>query len=334
MARVAIVRGNNPYETTKKALNLIRDDIKIEGSQALLKPNLLTTAEKSLAVTSPHICAAVADFLRDDKQIIDIQLGEGTTSGSPPNTFVSMRNNGYTDYLDRWEPVDFARDVPKKWFPIESPGILDEIQLGIAKTAIECPYLVSIPKFKTHDVLGLTLSLKNLMGTLTAARNFVTKKFLTQETSNVCGYMHGYGELKPDKLADEQIIGPSKVALAINLLRLAKIIQPSLAVVDGIEAMEGDGPLSGTKKDLNLVITGTDFIAVDIVASHIAGFDPDHFQYLYQAGLLGLGECNIENITILGESLDSVCSPFKPHHLYPRAKFTPEEITTLKHHIS
>ncbi len=330
MENVAIVRGNDPYDATKAALKLIADNIRIPKSPIILKPNLLTVKKLPLVVTDPRVCAGVADFLKEEKSVKDIKIGDGTTHGKNPDTYRSMEHNGYLPFFDRWEPINFSTDAPKKWFPIFSSDPSLEIELGIAQTASNCPYIVSIPKFKTHDVLGLTLSLKNFMGTLTAARDAITKRIIARETTNVCAYMHGFGKKKPDKLTDEENTGPSKVALAINLNRLARTIQPSLAVIDAIEAMEGDGPVNGTKKNLNLIIASTDFIAADTVATHIAGMDPLHFQYVHQAGLGGLGEYRLDHISILGESLDSVISPFRPHHLYDYAKFTNDQISFLK----
>lgn len=336
MARVAIVRGKDPYKTTLRALKLISDDIQIIKTPVLLKPNLLTVSKNPLVVTHPAVCAAIADFLREAKNLDDIKLGDGTTHGKNPSAFGSMQNNGYLDYLDRWEPLDLAKDIPQKWFPIISPGYHHEMKLslGIAKTVFDCPYIISIPKFKTHDVLGLTLALKNFMGTLTTVRDDITDKIIARETTNACSYMHGFGDKKPDKLTDAENTGPSKVALAVNLNRLARTVQPSLAVIDGIEAMEGDGPVHGTCKKLGLIIASTDFIAADTVATHIAGLAPLHIQYIHQAGLASLGEHQLENISILGEPLDTATSPFHPHHLYNRAKFTPNEISILKTNLS
>ncbi len=331
MPRVAIARGTDPYKTTLVALRLLADDIPVPKPPLLLKPNLLMTKRNPIAVTNPKVCAAVADFLMEKNADCKISLGEGTTGGKPPDTFKSMKNNGYNPFQDRWNAVNLAKDLPGKWFPIYSPGISRQIELGISKFITDYSYIVSIPKFKTHDVLGLTLSLKNFMGTLVAARDAETKELIARETTNVCPFMHGFGVKPPNKLTTAQNTGLSKVALAINLLRLAKLVHPKLAIVDGIDAMEGDGPGNrGSKKSLGVIIAGTDFIAVDSVASHIAGMDLHHFQYIHQAGELGLGESRIEKISVIGEPLESITSPFEPHNLYSRAKFTHDEITLLE----
>ena len=332
MVQVAVVRGTDPYDTTLAALKLLRDSIKIRREPVVLKPNLLVAKKAPLIVTAPEVCAAVADFLTSIKKISQVILAEGTTIGNPPDSCEAMKNNGYEPFQDRWIPVNLSSDPPSKWFPIYSPGYLGNWELGIARTISNCPFLISIPKFKTHDVLGLTLSLKNLMGSLVAVRDAETHQFIARETTNTTSYMHGFGSKKPDALSDALNTGPSKVALATNLIRLARTLQPQLAVIDGITAMEGDGPTKGTKKNLGLIIASTDFIAADTVATHIAGIDPLHIQYIYQAGLAGLGEYRLDHISIIGESA-SLIFPFTPHHLYQQTKFTDSQIATLLSNI-
>ncbi|MFX1452880.1 MAG: DUF362 domain-containing protein, partial [Promethearchaeota archaeon] len=123
-----------------------------------------------------------------------------------------------------------------------------------------------------------------------------------------------------------------KLALAINIIRMGKILfknRPHLAVLDAITAMEGDGPLSrGEAKDLNLIIAGTDVVAVDRVACEIAG-PGKKIQYILQAGKIGIGEANLENIEIIGESIKNVKTKFKMHRLFKYSKFTKEELKKL-----
>jgi uncharacterized protein (DUF362 family) len=332
MVQVAVVRGTDPYATTLAALTLIKDKLRIPKEPVVLKPNLLVAKRAPLIVTAPEVCAAVADFLKDTKQISRMILAEGTTIGSPPDSCTAMKNNGYEPFQDRWTPLNLSSEPPSKWFPIYSAGYPGNWELGIAQTISQCPFLISIPKFKTHDVLGLTLSLKNLMGTLVAVRNADTHQIIARETTNTTAYMHGFGLKKPDALSDAQNTGPSKVSLAVNLIRLAQAIQPQLAVIDGISAMEGDGPTRGTKKALKLIIASTDFIAADTVATYIAGMDPPHIQYIHQAGLTGLGEYRLDHISIIGDS-KSIISPFTPHHLHQQAKFTETQNSTLLSNI-
>jgi uncharacterized protein (DUF362 family) len=45
------------------------------------------------------------------------------------------------------------------------------------------------------------------------------------------------------------------------------------SVIDGIVGMEGNGPMQGDRVDSNVVIGGTDPVAVDMVAARVMGFD-------------------------------------------------------------
>ncbi|MHC1591301.1 MAG: DUF362 domain-containing protein, partial [Candidatus Helarchaeales archaeon] len=118
--------------------------------------------------------------------------------------------------------------------------------------------------------------------------------------------------------------------LAVNTLRLAREFFsriPSLTILDGIKAMEGDGPVRGLEKNLGLIIGGPDPVAVDSVASFIAGHE---ITYIKQARKIGIGESNIDKIEIIGvRNLESLVSPFKMHRLYSRSTFTAKELQIL-----
>jgi uncharacterized protein (DUF362 family) len=80
--------------------------------------------------------------------------------------------------------------------------------------------------------------------------------------------------------------------------------------------MEGDGPVSGDRVDWGIDIAGTDGIAVDAVAAYLMGFDPDSIGYLHFCGKAGLGETVIDNINIIGTSVDECRRTFRPHRSY------------------
>ncbi len=324
--RVAIVRGEDAYRTTSEALDLIADGfLKKLTRTILLKPNVLTVDDHGSAVTSPDVCVATADFLTSHG-VNEIILAEGTTNAKvkPIDTFKAFKNHGYKDYEAKWKMIDLNYDEPGTWFKIYSPGLDYEVELGIAETVVR-NRTISVAKLKTHDVLGITLCLKNMMGSICAARNAETGEVITTGPKSKA-YMHGYGLKSPGKLTVEQNTGPSKIALAVNLVRLAKQIKPDLSVIDGIDAMEGDGPLLGTRKELGLVLASADSLAADIVGSVIAGINPKHTGYLHVSGLRGFGEHRLEKIEIVGEKIDEVKSPFKVHHLFPKAKLDDDEI--------
>ncbi|MCX5710694.1 MAG: DUF362 domain-containing protein, partial [Candidatus Omnitrophica bacterium] len=144
-------------------------------------------------------------------------------------------------------------------------------------------YLVNMPKFKTHEFTLLTGAIKNLFG-------LVWGTFKTELHKNY---------FKPENFAK----------ILVDVYQNSK---PALTVVDGIIAMAGDGPASGGKlRELNLMLAGTDCVAIDSVMALIMGVQPRSVLTTKEAAARNLGEADIGKIEILGESLgDAVDEPF------------------------
>ncbi len=326
----------NALDTFNDYLIKILDE---KSSNLILKPNILPTEfrNEGLGVTNPRLCACIADYLKDlgFKRLI---LAEGTTNNrnGEPDTLEAMKNNGYLEFGDKWESFDMNKDEVGGWFVIYSPG--DEgnpddpfdIEIGISKIALKYP-IISIAKFKTHDVLGLTLSIKNLMGCLCKARRKSSGEIL-HIGPLVKAYMHGHGPKNPYFLAEEQNITTSKVALAINLNRMTKILFPIFSILDAFPAMEGQGPLRGVANDMDLIMCSNDSVALDSIACNLVGLDLDYNQYIKQFERLNLGTTDYLNINIINRTIFEKTKKklnFQFHERFQYSKFTPEEVKLL-----
>ena len=62
---------------------------------------------------------------------------------------------------------------------------------------------------------------------------------------------------------------------------------------------------------MNLVIAGTDPVAVDAVGAAVMGIPPTDVKHLLVAEKKGLGTCNLEEITVLGEPIERVKRKFQ-----------------------
>ena len=135
----------------------------------------------------------------------------------------------------------------------------------VAEAVAKADVVISMPKLKTHHWVGVTLSMKNLFGTLP-------------------GIFYGW----PKNLLHAQGIENSIIDLALTL-------PVHYAIIDGVLGMEGDGPSMGTAKPVGAVLMGKHLLAVDCTAARIMGFDPMKIPYLEQAGLHfpGLNESSI-----------------------------------------
>lgn len=81
------------------------------------------------------------------------------------------------------------------------------------------------------------------------------------------------------------------------LADLNYVMRPNLCVVDGI-VVKGKSPLR-----LDLIMAGTDAVAVDSVAARIMGFNPRRIKHLTSAAKKGVG--SIDDAILIGESLES-----------------------------
>jgi uncharacterized protein (DUF362 family) len=147
-------------------------------------------------------------------------------------------------------------------------------------TILDANLIVSMPKLKTHHWAGVTLSLKNLFGTIPGARYGWPKNIL-----------HWRGI--PNSIVD------------INVA-----LQPHFAIVDGIEGMEGDGPLRGETVRSGVLVAGDNLTAVDSTATRIMGLYPEQVEHLRMMLAHG-GTIRSDRIEQVGESVSSVARSFR-----------------------
>ncbi len=119
--------------------------------------------------------------------------------------------------------------------------------------------LIGIPTVKTHNLSGASLTMKNWYGLLGGPRN--------------------------------------RLHQAINevIVDLAQFIQPTLVVLDGSRLLVSNGPTGGSPSDVrpgNVVVAGTDQVAIDGFGARLLGLDPQEITYLGMAAQSGLGVLN------------------------------------------
>jgi len=281
---VTLVKSEDHYKGTQKALSLIIDDIaeSIRGKKkVLIKPNFVST-RRQLAATHVDSVKAVLDVITQycNNKII---IGEGPAIG---NLQDGITNFGFDVLKDEYDVrfVDLNEDDYLELEGVNSS--LDPIKLRFSKTLLESDYLISIAKPKTHDCVIATLSLKNVVvGSLVSKRE---KERIHQGTK----------------------------AININLAKLAKECIPSLGVVDGLFGMEGAGPVSGEPVQLGLCGVSLHPVSLDAVMAKVMGFEPLEIGYLYYLNDWGIGVADLDQIEVIGESISKVSREFQPHPTY------------------
>jgi len=273
MNGVAIVRGTDPVETTVKALELLGADVDKALSvkkPILIKPNYLNSKHPSTGITTDGRVIEGVVKFLKEQRRLD-DIAIGEGSGFA-DTFEAFHVAGVDKVAERWNVklVDLNKDEFVEVYP---PNPLSLKKVRIAKTALEST-IISVPKLKPHRIATVTLSLKNMMGALASK-----------------GTMH-------------------RGSLSENIVDLASVIKPSIAVIDGIIAGEGHES-SGNPVEMNLVIAGTDPVAVDAVGASVMGISPTDVKHLRLAEKKGLGTSNLEEITVLREPIQKVARKFQ-----------------------
>ncbi len=187
------------------------------------------------------------------------------------DTLEAFRVAGVDEVARRWD-VRLVDLNSDTYLEVNPPNPLTLKRVKVAKTALEST-IISVAKLKPHRFAGVTLSIKNMMGAVTPK-----------------GSMHAH--------------------LSKNIADLASLITPRVAVIDGVIAGEGHES-SGTPVEMNLVIAGTDPVAVDAVGAAVMGVPIDECRHLLLAEQKGLGTCDLRRIEVVGEPVEKVRRNFK-----------------------
>ena len=94
-------------------------------------------------------------------------------------------------------------------------------------------------------------------------------------------------------------------------------VRPELAVIDGIEAIEGAGPWNGDVIKHGVVYSSTDFVAADTFGTTLMGIDPFYMKYLEWAGDAGFGNFGMDKIDVDGPDFRNHIRDYRKHSKFP-----------------
>jgi uncharacterized protein (DUF362 family) len=238
--------------------------------RVLIKPNLMTGAHWESGIT-------VHPYL------IELLVGEIKSLGHEP---VVGEGAGWgCDSRDAFEAtgvdllckrigvplIDFKRGKGVA-VPVPKGGVIEEVLVDEA--VLDCDFIISLAKMKTHCETLVSLSLKNMKGLIAEDRQRLRFHLLDV---NRC------------------------------LIDLNRTFRPDLAIIEGIVALEGIGPLvPGRAKPLGLLIGGQDPVAVDSVCVRIMGHEPDEIRHILYAHEAGIGTMDEKEIQCVGVPLGDI----------------------------
>jgi uncharacterized protein (DUF362 family) len=279
-AAVAVLRAET-YDGDLEGLLLeglrtVRADVRRRS--VLLKPNLVEFFRGSSVNTEPRLVVAAANALRR-LGAASVVVAEGP--GHRRDTEAVVVASGLREALDDAKlPFVDLNDAPLVRTPLRTryTGLRE---LWVPRILQETEVVVSMPKLKTHHWVGVTLSLKNCFGCMP-------------------GRVYGWPK-------DEFHIR----GIPESIVDIAAAVRPSLAIVDGIVGMEGDGPINGDSVASGVVLVSRDLVAADVTGARLMGIDPEKVEYLMQAGRF-LGQGRSELIEQRGEDPGPLTKSFRP----------------------
>lgn len=265
-----------------------------------------------LACTHAETLEGILEFLKSIGKSENVIIAESTASGS---TLEGYDNYGYYRLQSKY-PVKMV-DLDLE--PSELMYVTDEKDFRPHPVRISSiilspdSFVVSVARMKTHSVVGASLSLKNIVfGAPVKDPGFT----LYSEDIRFSGKAR---ESKQGTKSDKRPIhGSGFHAVNINMAMLAQKLHPDLAIIDGFEGMEGNGPTLGTPIDHRVCVAGQDWLAADRVAIELMGIDFSKIGYLNHCAAMGLGTSDLGNIEIVGENLKDHIKKYKLHENFDK----------------
>lgn len=264
--KISIVRCSSyespeVYNSVDRAVNLLGGISKFVGNRerVLIKPNILSARKPDEAVcTHPEVLRAVIKIVK--------RTGASVSVGDSPGGFLKNVEEVYdvsgVTKVAKEEKVDLVKFT----FSRTIDG------LPISTRVLDADKVISIPKFKTHEITGITGGVKNMYGAIVG--------------------------LHKTKIHSE---APREEELAKIVAKVYGITKPTLTIIDGVVSMEGEGPSQGDPRRTNFIIAGQDCVAIDSLLAVLINTKPNDYAVIRECKKKGYGESNLNDVEIAGD---------------------------------
>ncbi len=283
--RVALTAGEDHAGIIFEGLRLLKDDIAraIGEKLVVIKPNFVSM-DHALAATPAPAVEGILEFLKSIGKHRNVVIAESAANGP---TLDGFSNYGYMPLGLKYGAsiVDLDRTEVKTIHAVDQNDMRPHPIRAAWLLLDRNNFVISAAKIKTHDRVVATLSLKNIV---------------VGAPIKDPGFRWGPGS-KAGATTDKPIVhGNGFHGLQYNLYALASKLRPDLAVIDGYQAMEGNGPVGGTPVEHRIAVTSLDWLAADRVAVALMGIDLAKMGYLNYCAAAGMGESRLDRMEILG----------------------------------
>jgi uncharacterized protein (DUF362 family) len=266
--KIGVFRTDNGLESALKEALKAAEWDKHVRGKVFIKPNLCSKSYIPGAVTNPQVLFHLVSMLRDRAE--EVVVGESNGYNYCCNDALAM--TGVKEIVEKagGKTVNLSEDETVK---VQNPKTFCLRNFPLPKTLVEVDSIVDVPVMKTHEFTNYSGAIKNLFGCI------------------------------PD---DRRIFLHPKFDMVLH--DLIVLLKPKFVVTDATFAMEGNGPNRGIVVPMNLVLAGSDVVAMDKLCCEIMGIDWADISYLkfidnhYQR--------EETETQIIGENIEDVKRPF------------------------
>lgn len=258
---IAVATGPDPLKITLAAVNAIGGMKRFvsRGDIVVVKPNIgWNRAPQFAANTNPFVVGAVV------RMCFDAGASRVKVFDNPCDNAISCYAASGIMYEAKKNGAEVIYMEDRKFIEVDIRGNTLK-KWPIYKDALEADKIINVPVAKDHSISKLTLSMKNMMGVMGGRR----------------GKLH--------RNIDE------------NLVDMARFMRPVLTILDAVRILAANGPTGGSLKDvkkLDMIIAGTDMVAIDSYGTTLFGMKGSDLKCVKLASAAGIGRMDIENLKI------------------------------------
>ena len=246
------------------------------GERIVLKANLLRPAPPESAIcTHPAVVEAVAKLVKEAGGTPVICDSPGGALHKEAVLRSLYEKTGMAAAAAA-AGAELAMDSSTRTVSLPEGKVLRQAE--IITPVAEADGVIDLCKMKTHVLMSMTGAVKNLFGVIPGLSKV------------------GYHATHPDH-----------ATFADVLLDLTGYVKPRLSLMDGILAMEGDGPgSSGTPRQVGLLLAAANPLALDTAAGAIMNLPRQDNPVLLAAERRGLTPCRMEDVELIGGTVEEL----------------------------
>ncbi len=288
MPTVAVTQHQDIAAAITEALDHLALDALVRGKRVAVKPNeTYATPDDTTAVTQPDtLRAALRHVKRFGPRELIVTGGAGAAE-----TDEVFRVAGLMDVVEQEGATFFDHnrppfvEVPLTYAP-DADVTGPQKSVMVNPRVLEYETLISLAQLKLHETATVTLSLKNIAMSLPAADYYGHPRHSQKHANAFFDDMHSF------------------------IAAMAKRFPIHLAMIAGHPAMIATGPLGGHAVETGLVIASVDPVAADVVGARLLGFRAQAVRHLWEAGRLGLGETDTDQMQFPALGLTDAIAAF------------------------